>query len=55
MADWENKRGRQIYKKLNILRMKRGFWMKKMFFFSVFEGLSFGGKMLSQIPVKEFI
>ena len=44
MGDREIKRGRWKYKKLNISRTKRAFWMKKNFFFIVFEGLSFGWK-----------
>ena len=44
MGDREIKRARWKYKKLNISRTKRAFWMKKKIFFIVFEGLSFGWK-----------
>ena len=41
MVDWEKKRGRRKYKSLNILAIKRAFWMKKQAFFVIIEGLPF--------------
>ena len=44
MADREKKKWRKKYKKLNILRMKRAFYMKQKIFFIVSAGPSFGEK-----------
>ena len=44
MAEMEKKMGRQKYKNLNILRMKKSFRWNKTFFI-VFEGVSIGEKM----------
>ena len=44
MVDREKKWGRQKYKNVNILRIKRTFQMKYKTFFIVFEGLLFEEK-----------